>query len=289
MKPAPDSDRRKPTTVCERTPACPQRNRSPTPTSASSTRGRSGGTSERSRDRRVRIDATQAADSRKLRASMPSRVAGCTTASSTPASIGTPRSSSAPNPHSAELAEPIRSRPTMAGSAPNAAPSKNTNAVWVEEAGDQRVHRRQRAEREGDRHRRDGQPGHDVGHHHDPPPVEPVGQGAGEQPEQQVGHALDHRDERGERRAAAEPVDQHRQRDRGDERAGDGHLARHPVAAEVAVVAQRHDLGCPWPHPGRRPHPAPRRVLAHSADAAALPADLPENRQPPTKVPSSAR
>ena len=62
---------------------------------------------------------------------MPRSVAGCTTASSTPASIGTPRSSSAPNPHSAELAEPIRSRPTMAGRAPNAAPSKNTNAVWV--------------------------------------------------------------------------------------------------------------------------------------------------------------
>ncbi len=29
------------------------------------------------------------------------------------------------------MAEPIRSRPTIAGSAPNAAPSKNTNAVWA--------------------------------------------------------------------------------------------------------------------------------------------------------------
>ena len=58
-------------------------------------------------------------------------MAGCTTASSTPASIGMPRSSSEPNPHSAELAEPIRSRPTIAGSAPNAAPSKNTYAVWA--------------------------------------------------------------------------------------------------------------------------------------------------------------
>ena len=42
-----------------------------------------------------------------------------------------PRSSREPKPQIAELAEPIRSRPTMAGSAPNAAPSKNTKAVWV--------------------------------------------------------------------------------------------------------------------------------------------------------------
>ena len=117
--------------VCERTPRCPQRNRSPSATSVTSTRGRRGGRPSRGSDSRVRMPATQTADSANESASTPSSHDGWTKASSSPASIGMPRSRSEPTPQTAEFASPMRSRPTMAGSAPNAAPSKNTNAAWL--------------------------------------------------------------------------------------------------------------------------------------------------------------
>ena len=131
MNPAPDSERRKPTIVCDRTPRWPQRKRSPSPTSVTSTRGRSGGPPVRRSDSRVRMPATQTAESANETASNPSSHAGWTKASSRPASIGMPRSRSEPTPHTAEFASPMRSRPTIAGSAPKAAPSKKTNAAWL--------------------------------------------------------------------------------------------------------------------------------------------------------------
>ncbi len=78
------------------------------------------------------MPATHAAESTNDSASRPSSTAGSTNASATPASMGTPRSSADPTPQTAAFACPIRSRPTMAGSAPNAAPSKKTNAAWAQ-------------------------------------------------------------------------------------------------------------------------------------------------------------
>ena len=124
-----------------------------------------------------------------------------------------------------------------------------------EEAGDEGVPDGEDAQDVGERHRADGHRAQQVGDDHDPAPVEPVGERTGDQAEEEVGQPLDEGDEGGERRAAAEPVDEHREGDGGDEGAGDGDLAGEPVAPEVGVVSEgrRHprSLGQPGP-PYRR-------------------------------------
>ena len=84
------------------------------------------------RDRRVRIAGhadrrEREARARRSRAATP----GGRRRGGRPASIGMPRSRSEPTPHTAEFASPMRSRPTIAGRAPKAAPSKKTNAAWL--------------------------------------------------------------------------------------------------------------------------------------------------------------
>jgi hypothetical protein len=68
--------------------------------------------------------------------------------------------------------------------------------------------------------------------------VPAVGEGTGEEPEQEVRRRLAPGDQRGQPGVAAEAVYQHRQRDQGGDAAGTAEPARDQVAHELSVLQQ---------------------------------------------------
>jgi hypothetical protein len=73
---------------------------------------------------------------------------------------------------------------------------------------------------------------------HHPAPVPAVGEGTGEESEQEVRRRLAPGDQRGQRGVAAEAVDQDRQRDQGGDAAGTAEPACDQVAHELPVLEQ---------------------------------------------------
>ncbi|HYJ66353.1 MAG TPA: hypothetical protein VEX15_01690 [Nocardioidaceae bacterium] len=80
------------------------------------------------------IVRTSTADAAKLKASTPSRVDGCTTASVSPTSDGSTISAAVADDHTTALALAIRSLPTSTGKAPKLAPSKKTAIAGPQKA-----------------------------------------------------------------------------------------------------------------------------------------------------------
>ena len=192
---------------------------------------------ERPRDAR-----RSSADAAKLSASRASSVAGWAKASASPTSGG--HHDLGEGLHGPDVGIGLRDAvaPDQRRQRPEGGTVEEHREGRPEERDRQDVRHRQHVEPV--RHRDAGQqhPGQQVGAHHHPPTVPAVAERTGEQPEEQVRRCLQRGDQRGERRRAAEPVDQHRQRDQRRDRADQRQAAGGGIAEEVVVPQQR----CRW-------------------------------------------
>ena len=163
----------------------------------------------------------------------------CRNASTTPTSDGSTISTMLCAAQEMELASAMRSLPTSTGRAPNTAPSKKTPMVGPRNATARTCGTVTVADQVGERDGRDQRGAEDVGGDHHPLAVPAVGEGAGEQAEQQVGGRLEGRDQGGQARRPAAAVDDDREGDQRDDVAGDREHPGQEVADELRVPEDR--------------------------------------------------
>ena len=198
--------------------------------------------------------AMSAAERAKVRASKPNSNEGCTNASTTPTSDGSTISTM--------LCGGPGDRVRLGDAVPPDQDGQGAEHGTVEEDADggaeerhgQHVRHGDGGEDVGERDGRDERGAEDVGGDHHPLAVPAVGEGAGEQAEEQVGQRLERRDQGGGRRRPAAAVDDDRERDQRDDGAGDREHPGQEVADEVGVAEDRGS---------RRRHGAARCVDAN--------------------------
>ena len=159
-----------------------------------------------------------------------------------------------PHPKTAVLATAIRSRPTSTGSAPKFAPSKNVASGRYDERHHHHVRHGQDTEQVRQR---------DRGHHELPPSMSAqtitrCGPNGRREPRRagrrRVRRRLQRRHQRRQERRAAEPVDQHRERDERDRRPG----RRQQARPRSTAGSRRRHAGETGPPAGRSGPPSRR-------------------------------